>query len=297
MIDLVELSGRSKSKLIQFALDLGKVKQGKLRWPMLLSEKYDGCYCLALKYQGVVTIYSRTGEVYVSMKHIETELSKIMLDGDMIIFEAYTEDTVQSKISGWCRDTKTQHRELCAYCHTLLSLDEFIHGGTVPYVSNNNILRKLILDNDYLDCSVVHYILQLPVDSMELALLTAQRVWDRGGEGCVLRDPSAVFQGGKRNQSIIKLKQGLSFDLEVIGVYEGTGKYQGILGGLQCRWKDNGIINISGMLDSQRRLWWDNPSLIISKIVQVDAMCISSKGLLRECRFKGIRMDKTEGDY
>ena len=64
-----------------------------------------------------------------------------------------------------------------------------------------------------------------------------------------------------------------------------------------CRWKNGGVIYISGMKDSQRHLWWSNPDEIIGKIVQVDAMSESSKGKLREPRFKGIRTDKTEGDF
>ena len=297
MINIVELSGRKKDKLIQFAIDLGKVKQEKLRFPMLISTKFDGCYCLALKHQGIVTVYSRTGEVYTSMKHIETELSKIMLDDSIIIFESYAENTVQSTISGWCRDTKVQHSELSAYCHTLLSLDEFINGGKVSFEDSSKILCNKILTNDDLDYTVICSVQQTPVNSMEEAMKLTQEVWDDQGEGCVLRDPSAVFQGGKRNPSIIKVKQGLSFDLEVIGVYEGTGKYKNILGGLQCRWRDGGIINISGMTDEQRKIWWIQPWQIIGKIVQVDAMTLSSKGLLREPRFKGIRHDKFEGDF
>jgi ATP-dependent DNA ligase len=193
MTNIVELSGRDKSKLIQFAIDLSKVKTEKLKFPMWISEKYDGVYCLALKHEGTVTIYSRTGEVYVSMDHIATELSKIMCNDDIIIFEAYAA-VVQSTISGWCRDTKAQHEVLCAYCHTMISLDEFIHGGVVPFATNNEILRRAIVS---LDSTSVNYVAQISVDSIDKAMEIAQRIWERGGEGAVLRDPSAKFQGGK----------------------------------------------------------------------------------------------------
>jgi len=51
------------------------------------------------------------------------------------------------------------------------------------------------------------------------------------------------------------------------------------------------------MSDKQRNEWWRNPSLIIGKIVKVDAMTFTSTGLLREPRFKEVREDKTEADF
>lgn len=296
MIDIVALSGRKKDKLIQFAIDVGKVKTEKLKFPMLLSTKLDGCYVLALKHGSAVTLYSRTGEVYVSMKHIELELSKIMLEDDIIIFEAYCRDIVQSTISGWCRDTKAQHTKLSACCHTFLSLDEFIHGGKVPYASNDLLLATMIT-NGNIDRIVIYYVPQVMVYSMEEAMSYTQKVWDDGGEGCVLRDPSAVFQGGKRNASIIKLKQSVTYDLEVVGMEIGKGKYANTLGVLVVRWSNGKTLSISGMSDAQRREWWDNPSTIIGKIVEVMGMRDSSKGLLRECRFRSIRFDKCTADY
>lgn len=307
-MDIVALSGRPKDKLIQLALDRGKAKLDKLTYPRLVSEKIDGVFCLAVKdvertsisVGQVVRIFSRTGEEYTSMNHIASLLNDLMDVGDIIIFEACGPmGTPQSTVSGWARDTKEQHPELMAACHDHLTVDEFINGGGRPYGTRLRDLSNIVAVRERTKGTywTIFKIAQKLVFSFEEALEYAEQVWANGGEGAVLRNPEGTYQGGKRNADILKIKQGASFDLEVVDIYPGQGKYKNTLGGLVCRWKNDRVIDISGMTDEQRILWWSIPSKIIGKVVQVDAMCESSKGLLREPRFKGIRHDKTKGDF
>jgi DNA ligase-1 len=298
MIDIVALSGRPKNKLVQLAQPLEKVKLEKIQWPQLVSEKIDGVFCLAIKHQGEVGIFSRTGEQYTSMKHLEEIFMETLDEDQIIIFEAcHALETPQSVVSGWCRDTKEQHPELKAACHDIISLDEFINGGKRRYRARQRYLRTKTRSVAPQEITHVSYISVVLVWSLQEAQAYADTIISLGGEGAVLRNPEGLYQGGKRNQDIIKLKKGVSFDLKVLEVKRGKGKYADTLGTLVCKWKDGKTIEISGMTDNERDLWWNDPCFIVGSIVQVDAMCESSKGLLREPRFKGIRFDKTEGDF
>ncbi|MDT8900634.1 hypothetical protein [Anaeroselena agilis] len=303
-MDFLALTGRPKDKFIQFALDFNKVKHPeRLTFPRLASEKIDGVFCLAHRHEGDVTIYSRTGEVYTSMRHIEEALKDILEDGEIVIFEACGPmGTPQPVVSGWCRDTKEQHPELMAGCHDYIYIKEFLHGGHVLYHRRHAILKACVDNWRAFKATKATYwtlfcIAQKPVVSLDEAKAYAEEIWAGGGEGVVLRNPDAVYQPGKRNDDIIKIKKGVSYDLEVVGLKEGKGKYKDTLGTLVCRWKDGKTIEISGMTDEQRRWWWKYPHMIVGKVVQVDAMCESSKGLLREPRFKGPRWDKEKGDF
>jgi len=312
-MDLLALTRRPKDKFIQFALDLRNVKHPeRLKFPMLASEKIDGVFCLAYKHtervndyylHSRVSIYSRTGERFTSMEHIEIALNEIMELYDIIIFEACGPQGIpQSTVSGWCRDTKAQHPELMAACHDLLNQEEFINGGRRCYAerfmdlkTRINAWRRTLAT--YRAYWLIFALTPKPVGSLKEAQEYAEEVWSNGGEGVVLRNPDGLYAPGKRNEDILKIKRGVSYDLEVVGLKEGKGKYAGTLGTLVCRWRDDKTIEISGMTDEQRREWWKNPHGIIGKIVQVDAMGESTKGLLREPRFKGIRWDKTKGDF
>lgn len=119
----------------------------------------------------------------------------------------------------------------------------------------------------------------------------ANEACDSGAyDGIILRDPTGPWVTGARDQYVIKVKPTLRLDLEVIGAVEGKGKYAGSLGALIIQYKDTSF-QLSGMSDAQRAEWWEEPQRIIGKIVEVEAMSESSKGKLREPRFKGVRHD------
>lgn len=120
----------------------------------------------------------------------------------------------------------------------------------------------------------------------------AGEIWQRGGEGLILKRTNGIYMPEKRNFDLMKIKEELTLDLQVVGKFEGEGKYQGTLGGLIVR--DSYGINhrVSGMTDAQRDEWWQDESVIINKVVEIKAMKRLKDGSLREPRFKSIRFDK-----
>lgn len=295
--DICAYLGTDKKHLVQLALPREKLKKDPT-FPLLASEKLDGVFAFAVCFEDSVRIFSRTGEEYLSIEHLKPELWEMadLADYEVIIFEAYAPGVEQPVISGWCRDTKNQHTKVKAYIHDAMYLEEF-KGEQVPFNYNMRIssFRYCIPTGSYHHC---HIIPQTEVKSWEEVDKLAESVWAMGGEGLILRDPNARYEPGKRNASIIKVKKGVSYDLEVIGFQEGTGRLKGTLGALLCRFRDGKTVVVgTGFTDTERRKWWDNQETMKGFIVQVDAMTESTKGVLREPRFKGVRADKTEADF
>ena len=247
-----------------------------------------------------VHIFSRTGEEYLSLEHLKPELYDISktLGTDIIIFEGYAKGVPQPTISGWCRDTKAQHYEVGAYVHDALSLDEF--WGTCearPYEERSQELNRIEFWQSYHHTFLVPQYFAYTWSEIDKA---AERIWNAGGEGLVVRDPSVGYLPGKRNETMMKVKKDISYDLKVLSLQEGTGKYTGMVGALVCQFRDGKEVVVgTGLTDAQRKRWWSEffYDEIVGKIVQIDAMSESTKGVLREPRFKGIRTDKTEGDF
>lgn len=109
-------------------------------------------------------------------------------------------------------------------------------------------------------------------------------------DGIILRDPKGAWKMGARNGAVIKVKPDITVDVRVVGVVEGKGKYVGMLGALVCEYNGKQF-QLSGMADTQRREWFDNPDSIVGKVVEVQAMEVSKHGVLREPRFKSVRFD------
>lgn len=292
---------RDKSHLVQLCLPREKMNNKKTpQFPLMYSEKLDGVFCFAVCDTTSVHIFSRTGEEYLSLEHLKPELYDIAttLCTDVIIFEGYAKGVPQPTISGWCRDTKNQHYEVGAYVHDALSLDEFFGTCEIrTYEERSKDLERIGFWQCY------HHTFLVPqyyADTWSDIDKAANRVWNAGGEGLVVRDPQAGYYPGKRNETMLKVKKGISYDLKVLSLQEGTGKYKGMTGALVCQFRDGKTVTVgTGLTDDQRKRWWSDffYDEIIGKIVQIDAMAESTKGVLREPRFKGIRHDKTEGDF
>lgn len=295
-MNLCDILKTDSERLVQKVIPYA---QSRLHFPCIVQEKYDGVYCIAWRdrVEKRCHIFSRTGEEYLSMKHLQNMLYDVLdvADKDLLIFEAYIDNTNQSVISGFCRDTKNQHSELIAYCHDILSLDEYAGTTKVFYRFRFHILCQAISEFCYNKTRIVNNAIAFEEQDI---LDFANNIWERGGEGCIVRYMNGFYRKGARDYSIMKLKRKISFDLEVIDVKEGTGQFKDKVGKLICRFSNNRTIQVgTGLIKKQRKEWWQDKSLIIGKIVEIEAMRVLPSGLLREPAFKGIRYDKTKADF
>lgn len=136
----------------------------------------------------------------------------------------------------------------------------------------------------------------LAIGSYRDAQELTKGIWERGGEGVILKQMDAPYYAEKRNSTLLKIKEDVDADLLVTGLEEGQGKYRHLLGKLTCKDKSGHIHHISGMTDEQRYQWWHNPEAIIGKVIEIKAMKKLKEGGYREPRFKAVRFDKTEAD-
>lgn len=121
-----------------------------------------------------------------------------------------------------------------------------------------------------------------------------------GCDGTVLKREDSLYEF-KRTKTWLKVKPAETYDMLVIGMVEGTGKYRGMLGALElvdaeeCQRlnQEHWVISrCSGMTDAQRKAWWISPKTIEGKTVEVAARGVHKSGKLIEPRFIRIRDDK-----
>ena len=294
-MDLTEILGCDAEHLVQ---KVKVVNKDKIEYPCLVQQKYDGVFCIAYndKINKKCLIFSRTGKQYTSMQHIEKDMENLfrLYDMDLILFEAYILDTPQSIISGYCRDTVNQHKELIAVCHDCLTIDEWKGIIKTPYHLRYDNLKYMLTEQYYLSLFLPKGIYAYDWD---MITAYASEIWKTGGEGVVIKKLNALYERGKRNWSLMKLKQEISYDLRIVDVEEGSGQFKDAVGALICKFKDSNISIGSGLTSEERKLWWKHKNFIVGHIAEIKAMRISSKGVLREPVFKGIRYDKDKADF
>jgi ATP-dependent DNA ligase len=116
----------------------------------------------------------------------------------------------------------------------------------------------------------------------------------KGYEGAMFRKAGAVVEN-KRSKNLLKVKLFQDSEAEIIGAVEGTGKYKGMLGALQCRLKSGKEFEIgSGYDDAMRKeMWAEKP---IGKLSSFKFFELTDDGIPRFPIFKGIRHPDDVGE-
>lgn len=271
-----------------------------------LTEKLDGNRCVA-RYNVQLSkweFFSRSGKplkVDFDMKDLPTEY---IFDGEILSIDQIKNPSQENfnTLSGIINSKQRDKTRLIyaifdlminiSYKERTLVIREICAQKLKDNPSSNVMILPLlaICNKQELNKTVQYY----------LDLITS-----KGGEGVMINLGSWSYQH-KRTDKLLKVKNVYTMDMEVINVIPGTGKYEGLVGSLECViCSKNGepeyhCLVGSGLSDFEREQWAIHPEKIIGKIVEVAYFSLSqdksTRGSLsyslRFPRFKGVRKDK-----
>lgn len=271
-----------------------------------LQYKYDGCNVIVkLLDMQHFEIISRTGEKVRSMDHVGRRLLNLfrpaLQRGNTfaVLGEAWAKGYPQKRISGWFRrHENAPHLQMAAF--DVLPLADF-EAGACAHPFSRRYETLAVWARGFTESDTVFLCPLLLAgsygDPMEHADALCAHGDKRAFDGAVLRDPKAGWKAGSGSDgTIIKVKPRVSFDLRVIGVEEGEGKYAGTTGKLVFQFADGTVVKASGGTNAERDEWFRAPHDIIGKIGEVVCLERLPSGELREPVFKGVRFDKVDID-
>lgn len=272
------------------------------------SEKLDGVWVAAVYDGGTVTFFSSTLEEYISLNDGELEASIKELGihswtNFVLISEAYIPGREQQEISGLCRKQVRGHAsEVQLHVHDILSIEEWQRGKSERFYKTRLMHLQAMLGG--LETSHLKLIPQQPISSEQEFKDYAANIQRQAGEGACFRPSTALWESGNRGTNLVRIKELITYDLEVVRVGEvGVGAKGGLTGVIYVRWRQGAVPTapaveapVRGMSHDELRAWSADPALIVGKIVEVHAMKFTNLGMLREPRFKCIREDKVVAD-
>lgn len=262
-----------------------KYEGGHLHGEFVVTEKLDGNRCVAVFNKGADhwEFYSRSGKpmkVDFDMEGFDPELiydGEVMSEEQTILsdrryrsiiddldFEQDTKDAqlLFNKTSGLINRHNTGKKGLVYNVFDIISSDSYCER------------RTQLMD---LDCRGSRDTRILPIlyIGKEKSTINALlgRITQMGGEGLMLNNIDRSYEH-KRTDALLKYKQVQFMDMKVVNWYGGTGKYEGLVGGISCMLvTDDGkeiLCDVgSGLSDAQRFAWANDPSRIVGKIVQI----------------------------
>lgn len=277
-------------KALHLYLDEEKKKPKHLGISYAVMEKFDGWYMYVDYINGRWgKIKSRANRIIPSLEHIdwfnEAGTTLKPKENMRVIFEGIIPNMEFRELNGiFNRKTAVTH-------DLIFKVHDVIDNSNFEFNLRYKIAREFV---ENLNHPCVELVEILTVSSnKERWNDFYEEIISRGGEGVILKEAFGKYQPDKRNHSLMKIKCELTLDLEVVGLVPGEGKYLNTLGALKVREKDGTIHTVSGMSDSERNGFWNNPDSILGRVVEVKAMARISNGSLREPRFKAVRFDKS----
>lgn len=271
---------------------LGSVEDMAASFMYVEQPKLDGCNCIAVTDGADSCLYTRTGEVICSCNHLRAEL--LTLAPGVYLGELWKDGVDQPTISGWVRKKSEQRPELELHVFDYVPIKDFWEGYSnrsfgerhaflIEQQNGPHRLGKGIYVVPYWTCK----------PGVQGRADAAPR---RFHDGVIMRKRSAPWEEGPdKYGNLIKVKPTVTYDLLCVDTYPGKGKYEGKVGGLVLRWKDGEAIAVGGGLSDEQRN--SAPEELVGRIWEVQALGVSTKGVLREPRLKGVRFDKEEADY
>jgi hypothetical protein len=147
------------------------------------------------------------------------------------------------------------------------------------------------------DLAYSHLIETVIVHNYEEIQANNSRYIKQGLEGTIVKNFKGIWED-KRSKDQLKFKEEIECELQVIGYKEGTGKYTGQIGSLDCISADGVSVNISGFPDEFRKQPFTN---LLNKIITVkyNALICDKKTKQYSLflpRFVEVRDDKDEAD-
>lgn len=246
----------------------------KIKYPAYVQLKEDGMRFNAIVIGSKCEFKSRNGKTIDLLGNLESQFVEMshgidcVFDGELLvkmngnIADRQTGNGILNKANKGTI-SKEEAAMVTATVWDMIPFAYFIDGYCpVPY--SHRFLRL----EECTNLNRIEIVPSIMVNTLDEAKTIFEQYLADGKEGIILKDASGVWED-KRSKTQIKFKGELECDLKIVGLEEGSGKYQGKLGALRVESSD-GILKVSvgsGLTDADRILL--NSTTILGKVIAV----------------------------
>lgn len=250
----------------------------KIKYPAMAQLKADGARCIAVIDGMDVKLFSRNYKGYYGLEGLCDELATIkkgryIIDGELVCVDSRGNVMPRKQSNGIINKASkgtisfAEAEQVRFQVWDCIPFDDYFYEGIYKEtcIDRYNNLAAVCKD-----ATRVFIIESHIVNDLEEARVVFQNYVAQELEGIILKNMNAPWEN-KRSNNQVKFKVEIESDLVVVGMYEGTGKYKGMMGGITCESADGKVItNVgSGFNDEDRAYFWKNKKDLIGTVVEI----------------------------
>jgi DNA ligase-1 len=252
-------------------------KESLFKNALYAQPKLDGVRCLARWNGDRIQLLSRGGKEYIIL-HISKALEAVIKPGQVLDGEIYIHGVLRQDINALVKKHREEEYKDTGYCSKDLEYwvyDTFnINNLDEPFRQRNIVLAGLNLD-DKIIRHVSTTVVETPTELKNIHKLYT----DEQFEGTILRIPDGPYELGHRSQHLIKYKDFIDDEFEIIDFKDGEGKFKGCVIWV-CRVGEDQTVDVvpKGTL-KQKKEWFRTADQYIGKEITVKYQSLSKDGI------------------
>lgn len=254
-----------------FEKDAGIVLDDPISYPVRVEPKLDGLRCIAVKHNGVVTLFTRNGTVLETLPIIKSSLEAASWDNFVLDGEAMGSDWNESASIVMSRKKSKDDSGMVFHVFDGMHFDDWREQ-----VNNFSLSDRVELVDELLGqlphSAPVKHVLGRTVKNQKELLDFYAGAMEDGYEGIMIKNLKASYVF-KRSDSVLKLKPVTTYEGVVVGSYEGRrgSKREGLWGGFEVV-LPNGVVTRlgGGFTDKLKAEIGTNPESWIGKVVEME---------------------------
>jgi len=257
--------------------------EDKIEGDIIITKKIDGCRNVA-KNQDDVTMFSRQGQSHQGFINIENDIreylpKRYVYDGEFVSINNnnLNSDDLYRETMSIVREDGIK-KDIVFHIFDMIPVADFEKG----YSSIPCYLRKKMLKECLSNIPKTAWITEVPIlyegNDKKIVMELLDKMVSEEQEGIMVNISNAGYSC-KRTKDILKVKKFKTADLRVMNIIEGMGQNKGQLGKITIQFEHNEEEHEckcgSGFSQEERVLYWNEPHLILDKIVTIDYFKVS----------------------
>lgn len=253
----------------------------KIKWPAIAQPKFNGVRCLVTKQQdGTITFTSRKGKHYETLDYMEYFFTGILMEGEVLDGEIYHHDLTFQQIIERVKRVLTDRQELE---HVKLQYHIFDYVNDAIYEKRYQVLKNrydTLLAYVPTANTFVKLAESVGVNSEDEFLARHKEFVAQGYEGTMLRTLTGRYVPDYRSYDLLKYKDFIDEEFEIVGVAQGSGREEGaIIYICQTRNGQEFSVRPKGSIDTRKELYQQESDKFIGKYLTVRFQNLSDDGV------------------